>query len=612
MKRQKLTVAQAIIKYLKNQHVSRDGKTTPFFAGCFGIFGHGNVSGIGQAIQQDDQFRYIMTRNEQASVHMAAAYAKMKNRLSTWVCTSSIGPGATNMVTGAAAATINRLPVLLLPGDIFARRHVSPLLQQLEQERSQDISVNDCFKPVSRYWDRINRAEQIISSLPAMMRVLVSPSETGAVTLSLPQDVQTEAFDYPSELFEPCTWTIERPRPDTYQIQSAAEMVKKAKKPVIIAGGGVIFSDACNALAELANQTGIPVVETFAGKGSLPFDHPLNLGAAGVTGTPGANKFTGEADLVIGIGTRYSDFTTASDTAFQNPDVKFININIAGFDSSKKGGIALTADALMCIEELTNHLGGYKTEETYSEQATQLSQNWHKKVIEITSPSGKVPVRQAEVIGVVNESIHAKDVMVCAAGSLPGDLHKLWKTKDSKGFHLEYGYSTMGYEVAAGMGVKMADPDREVWVLVGDGNYLMMNSEISTAIEQGVKYNIILLNNHGYGSIGALSESIGSGRFGTKYKRDKPNFTSVDFAMNAKSLGADVIPSHDIPSLKDAVKRAKNNNKTTVIVIETDLYEGVPGYAWWDVPVAEVSEMETVKQARKQYEENCKKQRRFF
>lgn len=612
MQTQRLTVAQAIILYLKNQYVQRDGAANAFFEGCFGIFGHGNVSGIGQALQQDKEFKYIMTRNEQASVHMAAAYAKMKNRLSTWMCTSSIGPGATNMVTGAAAATINRLPVLLLPGDIFARRHVSPLLQQLEHERSQDISVNDCFKPVSRYWDRINRAEQIISSLPAMMRILVSPSETGAVTLSLPQDVQTEAFDFPKELFEPNTWVIERPRPDTYQLQKATEMIKKAKKPVIIAGGGVIYSDACNALDKLANQTGIPVVETFAGKGSLPFDHPLNLGAAGVTGTPGANNFTGEADLVIGIGTRYSDFTTASDTAFQNPDVKFININIAGFDSSKKGGIAITADALMCIEDLINYLGEFKTDKTYSEQATQLSQNWHKKVDEITSPSGKVPVRQAEVIGVVNDACDTKDVMVCAAGSLPGDLHKLWNTRNNKGFHLEYGYSTMGYEVAAGMAVKMADPSREVWVMVGDGNYLMMSSELATAIEQGVKYNILLLNNHGFSSIGALSESIGSQRFGTQYKNGKNGFKGVDFAMHAKSMGAHVITATDIPSLKNALQEAKKQTQTTVIVIETDLYDGVSGYAWWDVPVADVSEMESVQKARSQYLENSKKQRYFL
>ncbi len=612
MQTQRLTVAQAIILYLKNQYVQRDGAANAFFEGCFGIFGHGNVSGIGQALQQDKEFKYIMTRNEQASVHMAAAWAKMKNRMSTWVCTSSIGPGATNMVTGAAAATINRLPVLILAGDIFARRHVNPLLQQLESDSSQDISVNDCFKPVSRYWDRINRPEQIISSLPAMMRVLVSPSHTGTVTLALPQDVQAEAFDFPVELFEPKTWRIERPRPDIYQLQKATEMIKESKRPVIVAGGGVIYSGGSESLLKWIEQTGLPVSETFAGKGAIPFDHPLNLGATGVTGTPGAAQIAAQADLVIGVGTRYSDFTTASDTAFQNPDVKFININIASFDAFKKGALSITADAKVCMDELADSLVDYHAGHDYTRNVEKLSAEWLNTVRQIVAVQGKTPVRQAEVIGTLNEFAGDKDVLVCAAGSLPGDLHKLWNTRNNKGFHLEYGYSTMGYEVAAGMAVKMADPSREVWVMVGDGNYLMMSSELATAIEQGVKYNILLLNNHGFSSIGALSESIGSQRFGTQYQNGKNGFKGVDFAMHAKSMGAHVITATDIPSLKNALQVAKKQTQTTVIVIETDLYDGVSGYAWWDVPVAEVSEMESVQKARSQYLESSKKQRYFL
>ena len=619
MKTNRLTVGQAIVRFLKNQYVERDGIENQFFAGCLGIFGHGIVAGVGEGLMENPDFRYYMTRNEQASVHIATAFAKMKNRMGTFACISSIGPGATNMITGAACATINRLPVLIMPGDFFARRNVAPVLQQLESPFSQDISVNDCFKPVSKYWDRISRPEQLIMSLPEVMRVLTSPADTGAVTLALPQDVQAEAFDFPAELFLKRIWRIARPRPDTGALKEAVRLIRNSVKPVIIAGGGVIYSDATEILKKIAEQTGIPVAETFAGKGSLPYNHPSNLGAAGATGTPGANKFASEADLIIGIGTRYSDFTTASKTAFQNPDVKFVNINVAEFDSYKHCALPVTADAKACLEELSCLLGEWRVSDDYTQRVASANKAWDEKVSEIFRVSESIPVSQAEVIGAVSGYAGPRDVVLCAAGSLPGDLHKLWRTIDPKGFHLEYGYSTMGYECAAGIGAKMACPDREIFVMVGDGNYLMMNNEIVTAIQEGIKVTIILLNNNGFGSIGALSQSIGSERFGTKY-RYRDNKTGlltgdtlpVNFAQNARSLGAYVIEASDIDTLKKALAEAKKQTVTTVITIETDLFKGVPGFAWWDVPVAEVAEIDTVRKAYQGYRENKKKQRYYL
>lgn len=615
-KTKKVTVAQAVIEYLKNQYVERDRVENQFFAGCFGIFGHGIVGGIGEALQENPDFRYYQTRNEQAMVHTAAAYAKMKNRLSTFACTSSIGPGATNMITGAAAATINRMPVLLMPGDIFARRNVAPVLQQLEMPYTQDIGVNDCFKPVSRYWDRINRADQLIYSLPEVMRTLTSQADTGTVTLALPQDVQAEAFDFPVQMFEKRVWTIPRYRPDVAVLQKAAEWIKAGKKPVIVAGGGVIYSEATEILKTLVEKTGLPVAETFAGKGSLKYNQPENLGAVGVTGTPGANAITNEADLVIGIGTRYSDFTTCSKTAFQNPNVKFININVAEFDAFKQAALPVVGDAKVTLEELSHLLEGYQVDSAYRERVANYNTEWDKVVTKTYNLGHGIPVSQGEVVGAVNDFAEPTDVVLCAAGSLPGDLHKLWRTEDPKGFHLEYGYSTMGYEVAGGLGAKMATPDREIYIMVGDGNYLMMNHEIVTSIQEGYKLSIILLNNEGFASIGGLSESLGGQRFGTKYRyRDEEtgqisgDFLPVDFAENAKSLGAHTITCTDIASLKEALVEMKKQDKTTVIYIETDLYENVPGYAWWEVGTSEVSNIDTVKEAYKKYVEDKKKQR---
>lgn len=614
----KLTVAQALIKFLSKQKVERDGVTQTFFAGCFGIFGHGNVGGVGQALYQMPEFRFYQSRNEQAMVHSAAAYAKMKNRLSTFVCTSSIGPGATNMLTAAAGATINRIPVLLLPGDIFATRKVDPVLQQLETSFTQDISVNDCFKPISKYWDRINRPEQLMSSLLAAMRVLTSQVETGAVTICLPQDVQAESYDYPESFFEERVWYIPRPVPEKELLHRAAELIRNSKKPMIIAGGGVIYSEASDELLRFIALTGIPVGETFAGKGSLPYDHPLNLGATGATGTEGSNVFSNEADLIIGVGTRYSDFTTASKTAFQNKNVKFININISSFDAFKHGALSLTGDARATLAALGDHLEGFQTENSYRDKAADFNKSWDKKVSAAYLPDSEGLIHQAEVIGAVNDFSNPQDVVLCAAGSLPGDLHKLWRTRNPKGFHLEYGFSCMGYEIAGGLGAKMACPDREIYVMVGDGSYLMMATEIVTSIQERYKLIIILINNNGYASIGGLSKSLGTEGFGTSYQYRNSEtghldggYLPVDLAENARSLGAELIRATSITSLNEALKKARENQNTTVIYVETKPERKLAGYgyAWWEVPVSEVSESDSVKDAFGKMKENQKKQR---
>jgi 3D-(3,5/4)-trihydroxycyclohexane-1,2-dione acylhydrolase (decyclizing) len=617
MKR-RLTVAQAIVSYLQKQHSSRDGKEYRFIEGLFGIFGHGNVAGIGQALEQDSGLKYYLCRNEQAMVHTAAAFAKASFRMRTLACTTSIGPGATNMVTGAALATVNRLPVLLLPGDIFARRNVSPVLQQLESGSSQDVSVNDCFKPISRYWDRIQRPEQLLTALPEVMRVLTSPAETGAVTLSLPQDVQTEAFDFPEEFFQKRVWVIPRSRCDQVLLKRAAEWIHGAKKPLIVAGGGVLYSEASAALAKFAEATGIPVCETQAGKGALLYDHPQEVGAVGVTGTPGANILAREADLIIGIGTRYSDFTSASKTAFQNPDVRFVNINVAEFDAYKHAALPLTGDALATLDELRTAVAGYAVEESYRTNVVRFRAEWEKEVDRIYGIRKAPPISQGEVIGVVNAAIQAGDTMVCAAGSLPGDLHKLWRTNRPGGYHLEYGYSCMGYEIAGGLGVKMANPNGAVYVLVGDGSYLMMAQEIVTSLQEGYKLNIVLLDNHGFSSIGGLSRSCGNEGMGTnyRYRRDGKydgDLLRVDFVSNAASLGAWATRARTRDELSSALVEGRKHPRTSVVVVETAYEERVPGYeSWWDVAIAEVSEREPVRAAREKYEEALKKERIFF
>jgi len=665
MKTRRMTMAQALIAFLKQQHVERDGRESAFFAGMLGIFGHGNVAGIGQALQQNPDFPYILVRNEQAGVHMATGFAKASNRLRTFACTSSIGPGATNMITGAALATINRLPVLLLPGDIFARRNVAPVLQQLESPSTQDLGVNDCFKPVSRYWDRIYRPEQLITSLPEAMRVMTSPADCGAVTLALPQDVQTEAYDYPEELFRKRVWLVRRGEPDSESLERAVKAIKRAERPLIVCGGGVLMSEASQALENFASQSGIPVAETQAGKGALTWNHAQVVGAIGATGSLAANRLANAADLVIGIGTRYSDFTTASMTAFRNPNVMFVNFNTAEFDAYKVGAIPVVADARIALEQLGARLGAgsgsYKVSAAYAAEIAELKVNWDTEVDRLLhlrgqdsggtsagedarTTAGETPAlqgarlrglssaigggtstgegrkpAQSEVIGAMWDAAGERDVLVSAAGSHPGDLHKLWRTRTPNGYHMEYGYSCMGYEIPGAMGAKMADPSREVFVFLGDGTYLMAPSEIATSVQEGVKIIIVLVDNGGFASIGSLSRSLGQGGFGTSYRARNEKSgqldgeaLKVDFVANARSLGAHAIEAATLDELKNALNEAKAMDRTTVIVVETDVSVSVPGYdSWWDVAVAEVSEMESVRDARARYEEARKRERHF-
>lgn len=619
MTKERITVAHATIRFLDAQYVERDGVKHKFFHGCFGILGHGIIGGIGTALFEMPDFPFYPCRNEQAMVHIAVGYAKMKNRLGACVCTSSIGPGATNMITGAAVATINRLPVLLLPGDIFARRNVGPVLQQLESETSQDVSVNNCFQEVSRYWDRINRPDQLPCALMEAMRTLTSPASTGAVTLAMPQDVQAESHDFASELFEKRVWTIPRNRPDRDTLCRAAQLIRGAQRPLIIAGGGVIYSEGTNTLSEFCAATGIPVGETQAGKGSLRWDHPQNAGAIGAMGGLAANRLAAQADVVIGIGTRYSDFTTASKTAFKNPHVRFININVAEFDSHKHSAMALTGDAKATLEELLPLLQGWKVTSDYAAEAAKLRAEWNQEVDRVRATRREPVPCQAEVVDALNQAMAPRDVIVCAAGSLPGDLQKLWRCQDSKAYHLEYGYSCMGYEIPAAIGVKLADPSRDAIAVIGDGGYLMMSSEIVTAIQEGVKIIVVVFDNHGFASIGGLSESLGCQRFATRLKGRSGDGTlsgetlPIRFEDNAASLGADVIHVTRSADLKSAIERAKASSHTTVIVVETNLEVGVPNYeTWWDVPICETSRTPGIQQARTNYEQRRQDERAFL
>jgi len=617
MSTRKLTMAQALLGFLKNQYVERDGAERRFFGGVLGIFGHGNVAGIGQALQQDPELPFIPVRNEQSAVHIASGYAKTSNRLKALVCTSSIGPGATNMITGAALATINRLPVLLLPGDIFARRNVAPVLQQLESASTQDISVNDCFKPVSRYWDRIYRPEQLITALPEVMRVLTSPSDCGAVTLALPQDVQAEAWEYPEQLFRKRVWLIRRPEPDTVSMERAVSAIRGSTKPFLVAGGGVLFSEASDALIKFCEATGIPVGETQAGKGSLPYDQPQCMGAIGATGTLAANRLARAADVVIGIGTRYSDFTTASTTAFQNPDVRFVNINTAEFDAFKAAAIPVVADARVGLERLTAALAGYRVANEYTQLMCGLKHEWEAEVDRLFHLGLDPRPAQSEVIGAMWEASGPRDILLSAAGSHPGDLHKLWRTRTPNGYHMEYGYSCMGYEIPGAIGAKLADPTREIYVFLGDGTYLMMPGEIVTSIQEGVKIIIVLVDNHGFASIGGLSESLGQQGFGTVYRTRvvesgqlEGSYLPVDYEANARSLGAYAVRAHGLDEFKQALEKAKSQDRTTVVVIETEREARVPGYeSWWDVAVAEASEMAGVRESRARYDEARREER---
>ena len=606
----RLTTAQALVRFLIAQEVERDGNTSPFFAGCFGIFGHGNIGGFAQALHQHrDDFRYYLGRNEQAMVHASAGYARQKNRLGAFVCTSSIGPGATNLVTGAAGATINRLPVLLVPADMPSSRAPRPVLQQVESMGSGTTSVNDCLRPVSKFWDRIERPEQVLWAAPEAMRVLVDPAETGAVTLAFPTDVQSEAYDFPIEFFRERVWHVSRPLPDDAALRRAVDLIRSASRPLIVAGGGVIYSEATDALARFAEATGIPVGETHAGKGSLRYDHPSNLGALGVNGTPSSHQVAQEADVVIGIGTRWTDVTSVSQTMFANPDVRFVNINIASFDAHKFSGAALVGDARATLERLLQLLEGYQVPSDYRDQATQMNLDWDTEVDRWYGLENVPLPSQGEVVGAVNAAAQPGDVVVCAAGSLPNDLHKLWRSRDPKSYHVEYGYSCMGYEIPGGMGVKMAAPEREVFVMVGDGSYMMMPSELATAVQEGIKIIVVLIQNYGFASVGALSNRLGTEGFGTKYRFRTDSGAldgepvPIDLAANAASFGVNVIRAETMDDLRSALDEARSSEVTTLIHVETDPSIGVPRFHWWDVAIAEVSTSDTVISARVEYDE---------
>ncbi len=619
------TVGQAIVRFLAEQYVERDGREDRFIAGVWGIFGHGNVAGLGQALEElGDACRmpYYRPQNEQAQVHLAAAYAKHRNRLQTFACTSSIGPGATNMITAAAGATVNRLPVLLLPSDYFANRLPDPVLQQIEHPVEHDVSASDAFRPVSRYFDRISRPEQLLSSLPEAFRVLTDPAETGAVTISLPEDVQSEAYDWPAAFFERRVWHVRRPMPEPSIVARVVELLRGARRPLIVTGGGTIYSEASAALDAFASAFGIPVSETQAGKGALPWNHPMNVGPVGANGGLAANRLAREADLVIAIGTRLGDFATASKTIFADPEAGFVGINVASFDAHKLRALPLVADAREALDALTAaaRTAGYTgTDAAYRERIADLKAEWDARVDGHRTPSGEtVDLAQPEVIGIVNDAVGGHATVVCAAGSLPGDLLKLWRPEDPKAYHLEYGYSCMGYEIPAGIGVKLAEPEREVVVAIGDGTYLMLNSEIVTAVAEGVKITVVVFDNHGYQCIVDLARSVGVPQFGNELRfrdagrnRLEGGYVPVDFAKHAESMGAIGVFARTEREIRDAIAAARSADRMTVIHVPVSPEKRAPGYeGWWDVPVAATSERQDVRIARQGYEQAVAKQRK--
>jgi 3D-(3,5/4)-trihydroxycyclohexane-1,2-dione acylhydrolase (decyclizing) len=627
----RLTVAQALVRFLAVQHVERDGERTPFFAGCLGIFGHGNVAGMGEALYASrHEFPYIPGRNEQSLAHIASAYARQRDRLGAFAVTTSVGPGATNLVTGAALATINRLPLLLLPGDTFATRAPHPVLQQLESESDGTVSVNDALRPVSRYFDRIVRPEQLVPAALEAMRVLTDPAQTGAVTLALPEDVQAEVVAVDPAFLEPRTWLIQRQPPAPEGVARAAALIRAAKRPLIVAGGGVIYSRACEALAGFVGRTGIPVGETHAGRGALTSDHPGALGAIGATGTAAANRLARDADLVIGIGTRWSDFTTASKSAFQDPGVRFVNVNVCAFDAAKHAGLQLVGDARVTLAALADALGAdFAADPAWTARGEAERAAWAQEVARLVAAP---PLTQAAVVGAVNDAAGETGVVVQAAGSLPGDLHKLWVARDpaGKGYHVEYGYSTMGYEIPGGIGVKLAAPEREVYVMVGDGSYLMSPGELATAVALRARIVLVLLQNHGYASIGALSRSVGGAGFGTHHRvgddglvvldddagdalADEAEALPVDLAANVESLGVPVTRAGDLAELRAALAAARDADGPVAVHVEVDRFHAVGGYeSWWDVPVAAVSDRPEVVAARERYERDRRAQRAYL
>lgn len=625
MSTMRLTVAQALVRFLAAQHSERDGITRRLVPGCFGIFGHGNVAGIGQALLQahangEADLPYYLARNEQAMVHAAAGYARMADRLQVLACTTSVGPGATNMVTGAALATINRLPVLLLPGDVFATRAAGTVLQELEVPGEPGTSVNDAFRPVSRFFARVERPEQLPAALLGAMRVLTDPAETGAVTIALPQDVQAEAHDWPTELFADRTWHLARPAPDPAALARAAEVLRGARRPLVVAGGGVVYSAAEAALLVFAEATGIPVADTHAGKGAMPFDHPAAAGPLGATGTPVANSLAGEADVILGVGTRWSDFTTGSRTVFA-ADARFVNLNVAAVDAAKHAATMLSADARSGLEALTAALAGYRAPREWRDKHAGLFARWAPVAQGACTGPDAEPPGQTAVLGAVNDALLSRPgTVVAAAGSMPGQLQMLWRARDPKSYHVEYGYSCMGYEIAGALGVKLAAPERAVVALVGDGSYLMMAQEIATAVSEHIPLTIVLLDNAGFGSIGALSQSLGGQRFGTayRYRNDATGLLDgdplpVDLAANAASLGADVLRPTTLADFRSALASALDSTHVTVVYVRVDPLAKAPDSgAWWDVPVAAVSTLDSTAAARATYETQKRSQRPMF
>jgi 3D-(3,5/4)-trihydroxycyclohexane-1,2-dione acylhydrolase (decyclizing) len=616
-----LNMAAALVKFLQQQYIARDGVEHRLIHGVFGIFGHGNVTGFGQALEEHGgrALPYYQPKNEQAMVHSAVAFAKARQRLGTFACTSSIGPGATNMITGAATATVNRLPVLLLPGDIFANRAPGPVLQQLEYPGSQDVSVNDCFRPVSKYWDRINRPEQLLASLPEAMRILADPVETGAVTIAMPEDVQAESFAYPRHFFEKRVFVVDRPAAATEALHAAVALIRKAKRPLVVAGGGVHYADATAALAALADATGIPVAVTQAGKGAILDAHPASLGAVGVTGTAAANAVALEADVVICVGTRLSDFTTASKTQFQNPRVRFIGINLHSADARKHGAVPLVGDARTVLTQLTAALSGWQIAAGYRTGIRRAREAWDKTRAALIAPQRGVPITQAQVIEEVNLACGADGTMVHASGGLPGDVHKLWRSYAANDYHSEYGYSCMGYEIAGALGVKLAEPGREVYAFVGDGSYLMLHTEIVTAVQEGLKLTIVLCDNHGYGCIHGLQRGCGGNSFGNEFRvrtrtagRLEGTPVAVDYMKSAESLGATAVRAGTPEELRAALAAAKQATGVVMIYIEVPADVRLPGYSWWDVPMAATSAVPAVQKARAAYDRALQKQRFYY
>ncbi|MGA4953260.1 3D-(3,5/4)-trihydroxycyclohexane-1,2-dione acylhydrolase (decyclizing) [Streptomyces lydicamycinicus] len=631
----RLTVAQALVEFLAHQYTERDGRRHRLINACWGIFGHGNVAGLGQALLESGAasrrgetpgapvLPYLQGRNEQAMVHAAVGYARQCDRLSAHAVTTSIGPGATNLVTGAALATVNRLPVLLLPGDTFATRPADPVLQQLEVPQAGDVSVNDALRPVSRYFDRVTRPEALIPAALQAMRVLADPVDTGAVTLALPQDVQAEAYDWPEEFFADRVWRVTRPLPDADALADAVRAIRGARRPLLIAGGGVHHSEAEDALCAFADATGIPVASTQAGKGSLRYDHPADIGGIGHTGTATADALAREADLVIGVGTRYTDFTTASATLFAAPGVRFLNLNVAPFDSHKLGAASLVADARAGLEALTKELSGHRVDAAYEAGYGAAKADWERRVdAAFGAADDSVRPSQTQVLGALDALVDDTDIILNAAGSLPGDLHKLWRARSRRQYHLEYGYSCMGYEIPGAIGVRMAAPDRPVWALVGDGTYLMNPTEIVTAVQEGVPINLVLIQNHGYASIGGLSQATGGERFGTDYRFRAADGTytgaplPVDLAANAASLGMHVLRAGTVGELRAALAEARGANRPTCVYVETETADTVPGapeaQAWWDVPVAETATRPAAVAAREAYDRHAAGRRRHL